>query len=738
MRNISLFNTGWFFTKTQVNPETANTVQGKAVALPHTWNALDGQDGGNDYYRGTCWYSKQFTKPALVAGEELWLEFGAVNMIADVTLNGVPLAHHKGGYSTFRVNLTPALQEDNLLFVCADNSYHNSVYPQKADFTFYGGIYRDVKLITVPASHFALGYYGSPGIQATPEITGTSAKVTITVRLENTPDGTPVTLAVEGVATVTATAQNGKASAIIPINNVHLWQGVEDPYLYTATASLPSSGDTISTRFGCRAFHFDTEKGFYLNGRSYPLCGASRHQDWQGTGSALTPAMHLKDMQILQEMGANTIRLAHYQHDQYFYNLCDETGMVVWAEIPYISQHMPTANENTLTQMTELVVQNYNHPSIICWGLSNEITAASDITDDLIENHKNLNQLCHRLDTTRPTTMAHVFMLPTNHELVQLADICSYNLYYGWYLGELENNDEWFDEFHRKYPNTVIGLSEYGADANPQYQTAQPERGDYTEAYQAEYHEHMLAMWAKRPYIWAMHVWNMFDFAADGRDEGGKHGINQKGLVTFDREIKKDAFYIYKAYLAKAPFVHLCGSRYVDRPEPVTCIKVYSNLPQVTLLVDGQALATKSGNKVFTFEVPIRTEHVIEARAQGVSDTMLIRKVAAPNPGYVLPGAVIINWFEAEGLQVRAGYYSIKDTLGDIKKSPQGAAILDAMMQKVVAARGDVAQGVQMPKEMQKLIDKTTLEKLLKQTGEAMRPEDIVQLNQTLNQIPKV
>lgn len=737
MRKVEIFNENWFFTKDNFNPAEGITA-GDGITLPHTWNAQDGQDGGNDYYRGKCWYTKQFSKPAIGPDEETWLEFGGVNMVAEVYLNGTLLTRHEGGYSTFRVNVTDALQENNLLAVSADNSRSRTVYPQKADFTFYGGIYRDVKLITLPKSHFSLGYHGGPGIQVTPQMEGTTAKVAIDTWLESTPDGTKLTLAVQGAGQAEAIVQEGKASAVITIENARLWNGIEDPYLYTAIAELPDSSDRVEARFGCRTFGIDPDKGFFLNGRSYPLCGAARHQDREDVGYALTTQMHREDMELLKEMGANTVRLAHYQHDQYFYDLCDEAGMVVWAEIPYISEHMAEANENTVSQMTELVVQNYNHPSIVCWGLSNEITSSGGESEDLVENHKRLNALCHKLDSTRPTTMAHVFMLPTSSELVTLPDIRSYNLYYGWYLGEPQDNDKWFDDFHEKYPGVAIGLSEYGADANPQYQTNNAERGDYTETYQAEYHEHMLAMWAKRPYIWAMHVWNMFDFAADGRDEGGKHGINQKGLLTFDRKIKKDAFYIYKAYLSKTPFVHLCGSRYVDRPEDVTTIKVYSNQPQVALYVDGKEFAVLQADKVFSFEVPLVRQHTIEAKAGDCADSIQIRKVEQPNPDYMLPGAVVINWFDREDMEIKEGFYSIKDTMADIKKSPQGAALLNAMMQKAVAARGDVAQGVQIPEEMQRMMDQTPLEKMLKQVGEVMSPEDIVQLNKVLCKIPKV
>ena len=732
MRKTEIFNENWEFIK-----ESNRT----NVTLPHTWNDKDGQDGGNDYYRGTCQYIKSFRIPPMNQNDEAWLEFRGAAMTAEVFLNGVSLAKHEGGYSTFRVNLTDELKEDNVLTVSVDNSANRMVYPQKADFTFYGGIYRDVYLITLPKSHFSLGYHGGPGIQVTPKVADSEAEVKFDVWTENTADGTPISFSIRELGEAgkaTAKIHNGHASVTVKIPNVRPWDGINDPYLYTATAKFADGSDKVESRFGCRSFLFDADKGFFLNGRSYPLCGVSRHQDREGAGNALTPKMHREDMKLIQEIGANTIRLAHYQHDQYFYDLCDEAGMIVWAEIPYITEHMPEANENTASQLKELVVQNYNHPSVVCWGLSNEITVTGGVNDDIIENHKRLNELCHSLDSTRPTTMAHVFMLPIDNELVTLPDICSYNLYYGWYLGEVTDNDEWFDRFHKMYPAQVIGLSEYGADANPRYQTSNPERGDYSETYQAEYHEHMLKMWQERPYIWAMHVWNMFDFAADGREEGGKRGINQKGLVSFDRKMKKDAFYIYKAYLSKEPFVHICGRRYIDRCEDLTKIKVYSNQPEVTLYMDGKEIASQKSSKVFVFEVPISERHNIEAKAEACSDSINLRKAHAPNIEYRHLGREVTNWFDSDKLIIKEGYYSIKDKIADIKKSPEAAAILGALMSRAQAARGDVAKNVQIPEEMQRILDQTPLEKMLKQVGEILTGDDVSKINNALSKIPKM
>ena len=562
-----------------------------------------------------------------------------------------------------------------------------------------------------------------------------SAAVTVEAACENTPDGTEVLFAIEGVGEQTAAVQGGKAVTVFHIENVHLWDGVVDPYLYSVAASLPD-GDAVAVNFGCRKIDFKPDTGFWLNGRNVRLVGAARHQDRAGIGNALTAAEHEEDMQILRDMGANTVRLAHYQHAQYFYDLCDKYGLVAWAEIPYITEHMPEATANTLSQMEELVLQNYNHPSIICWGLSNEITVTTGVTENLTANHRLLNDLCHRLDATRPTTMAHAFMLDPNDPFVQLPDICSYNLYYGWYLGELQQNDEFFDTFHKNHPDRVIGLSEFGADANPAYQSARPERGDWSESYQAVYHEHMLKMWSERPYIWAMHVWNGFDFGADGRGEGGKPGQNQKGLVTFDRKTKKDAYFIYKAYLSSDPFVHLCGRRYVHRTESQTEIKVYSNQPRVTLLVDGKEFAAQDGDKIFKFTVPISGTHEIKAVAGGCTDCMTITKADKPDPTYRAEGQVE-NWFDKPEELMKEGYYSIMDSMETLQKSPAANKLLSSLMVKASNAYGDVAKNVKMPPEMERQMARTSLRSILKQVAKSITPADVQQLNAALNKIKK-
>ncbi len=653
-------------------------------------------------------------------------------MTAHIYVNDRLLAHHQGGYSTFRINITDVLSEQNTIVAALNNEDNNTCYPQKADFTFYGGLYRMVNLIVVPETHFELDYCGTPGIKVTPQVDLENHKASVTVEAWVSADD-QVTFTVDGQSQTVLSVEK-HAQATFMIENVHLWDGLRDPYLYTASASL-ESGDEVSTRFGCRKFHIDPQKGFFLNGHSYPLRGVSRHQDFKGVGNALTMEHHKKDMEIILELGATTLRLAHYQHAQEFYDLCDECGLILWAEIPYITMHMKNARANTLTQMEELVVQNYNHPSIITWGLSNEITAASAVNEDLLENHTQLNDLCHKLDPTRPTTMANVFMLETDSPILEIPDINSYNLYFGWYLGELEQTDDFFDEYHEKYPDRVIGFSEYGADANPQYQSAAPEKGDYTESYQALYHEHMLQMIEARPYLWATHVWNLFDFAADGRDEGGKHGENQKGLVTMDRKLKKDAFYLYKAAWNQTDtFVHLCGRRYADRVEETTEIKVYSNQPEVTLFVDGTAFATVSGKTIFKFQVPITGTHTITAKADSCEDSITIRRVAEENPDYIfVKRAPVTNWFDTDDLNPDC--FSINDRLADIRENPRAGAIIDQMMSQGASERGDVADAVKDNPALQRMMGRMTLVSLLKQSG--ADDESIKQLNRVLQDIKK-
>ena len=670
MRTVFNLNANWLFVKDCAD---ITVRQGEQVNLPHSWNAIDGQDGGNDYFRGSCLYVKTLKKAELPAADRYYLELKGANSSAEVFVGGKKLATHHGGYSTWRVDITDALEAESDLAVVVDNAANETVYPQMADFTFYGGLYRDVNLIAVSQSHFDLDYFGSQGIKVTPTVEGTNAHVQVETFLTNPKAGQTVRYTIyDARETVIAQAESQEGAAKMVIENVHLWHGRKDPYLYCCEAELVENGeviDNVCTRFGCRTFRIDPEKGFILNGEEYPLRGVSRHQDRWGFGNALLPEHHIEDMDLICEVGATTIRLAHYQHDQFFYDLCDERGMVIWAEIPYISRHMATGRENTITQMTELVAQNYNHPSIVVWGLSNEISIAGS-DEDLLENHRILNELCHKMDSTRLTTIAAVSMCKMEDPYLQIPDVVSYNHYFGWYGGDTSMNGPWFDKFHAMHPNIPIGCSEYGCEAL-NWHTSDPRQGDYTEEYQAFYHEELIKQLFTRKYMWATHVWNMFDFGADARAEGGENGQNHKGLVTFDRKYKKDSFYAYKAWLSDEPFVHLCSKRYIDRVEDVTKVTVYSNQPEVELFVNGQSVGKKTApDHFFYFEVPNVGESTLVAKAGELTDEGKIRKVAEMNMDYVLRevGAVL-NWFDVEAPE---GRFCLNDKISDIMSCTRG------------------------------------------------------------------
>ena len=754
MRTIKNINADWLFSKTAASAPVSLPADWESINLPYTWNGKDGQDGGNDYYHGTCFFAKSIKADELPEGDEKYIQFDGVNSSCEVFWNGKSICRHDGGYSTFRAEIKDT-KDENILAVAVDNSPNDKVYPQNADFTFYGGIYRDVTLIGVPENHFDLDYYGSPSIMVTPEIKGADAEIEIKTFIKDD-DNCKVRYEIIADGEVIACQEkDGDDEAEITIKNVHLWDGLNDPYLYTAKATLICDGkevDEISTRFGCRTFKIDPEKGFILNGREYPLRGVSRHQDRPEIGNALLPEHHKEDLDLILEVGATTIRLAHYQHSQVFYDLCDEAGLILWAEIPYISKHMPNGYDNTVSQMKELIVQNYNHPSIVVWGLSNEITIAGAADPDLIRNHKKLNELCHEMDKTRLTTVASVTMCPIDAEYVHISDVLSYNHYFGWYGGDTSMNGPWFDDFHKKYPNKAIGISEYGCEALD-WHTSNPVQGDYTEEYQSYYHEELIKQIADRPYLWATHVWNMFDFAADARAEGGENGMNHKGLVTFDRKYKKDSFYAYKAWLNPQPMVHICSKRYIDRVEDVTKVTVYSNQPEVELFANGVSIGKQSKGKYpfFCFEVKNEGETTLTVKAGELEDTATIRKVDKPNEAYIMKEeGEVINWFD---ITMPDGYFSINDTIGDIMSTFGGKLTMVKILLKIKNAMtsgkekdGKKGGGLEvagfqismgMIKNVYGMAKGFTVKRVFSMLGGKFTKEQILEINTMLNKVKK-
>ena len=729
------------------------------VALPHTWNNIDGQDGMADgpYWRGLGCYHLELPNPT--EGKKQYIEFQGANHVATVYCNGREMGCHKGGFSTFRFDLTPAMKPaDNILTVEVTNAV-SDIYPQNADFTFYGGLYRAVNFIEVTPAHFDLLKDGTSGVFVTPRANGMTRVDLFPVGAE----GCTVKVALKDAEgnVVAQSAADAAAHTVIKIKvkEPHLWNSMEDPYCYTCEATIEKDGavlDAVTETYGYRSFHVDPDKGFFLNGKSYPLHGVSRHQDRQDMGWAITPKEHEEDIALIKEVGANTIRLAHYQHDQYFYNLCDHTGFVLWAEIPFISQFIPTqeAHDNTISQMTELIAQNYNHPSIFFWGISNEITIAGE-SEALYQNLTELNALAKKLDPSRLTTMAQVSMVPMDSEHTYITDLQSYNHYFGWYVGDVEDNGPWLDKFHALNPDRCLGVSEYGAENILKWHTAYPDNHDYTEEYASHYHHEMLKTFATRPYLWATHVWNMFDFAADARDEGGVQGRNNKGLVTYDRKTKKDAFYIYQAYWTTKPMVHVCGERFVDRAPDERFIDVYTNCDEVTLYVNGEAVATKAAvdHEVLFENVALRDgDNVITARSGDVEgNTITVRPVAEHNYAYDVPeGNQGANWFDdpaavaaRKAMKFPAGYYSIKYKVSVLMANPETAKVLQGAMAQILG--GTSFSMMNDAEKFDKSDDNPMagfygmmrLSVLMKMAGKSVTAEMKQQINDALIQIKK-
>lgn len=753
MRNIININDNWLFSKNNADFEKVN--------IPHTWNNFDGQDGGSDYLRQKCYYKKVLNLLSLNGKQKVFLEFQGVNHIANVTFNGIHLGEHRGGFSTFRYNITNLIIDgENTIEVEVDNSPDLPVYPQQADFTFFGGIYRDVNIIEVGNTHFDLEFFGSTGVYITPKLVGVNAEISVLSYLKGYFYNTQVKINVldkdNKVVTTVSTPAKKELTQTIYLENINLWNGCsseDGAYLYSLQIQIIKDDtlleDTLTIPFGIRDFEVDVDKGFILNGEQYPLHGVSRHQDKQDKGWAISKQDQDLDIELIKEIGANTIRLAHYQHNQYFYDLCDQEGMVVWAEIPFITVFLdnPDAIENTKTQMCELVLQNYNHPSICFWGISNEITIAGE-SDALVENQKALVEIIKKYDNTRLTTLANVSFVEMQSEQNNLTDIVGYNHYFGWYMGDLEDNEKWIDEFHEKYPNRPLAITEYGAEGIVTLHTETPACKDYTEEYHATYHEHMLKIFQTRHFLWGTYQWNMFDFACDGRDEGGVAGRNNKGLVSFDRKTKKDAFYLYKAYWNETEkFVHLCGRRFVDRDLEETTIKAYSNENEVTLLVNGVEVEKQTSGKVFVFKnVKLKKgENTIRAVTTNNTDEITLKLVDEPNPSYVLPkeendgGERAKNWFldlqyeikSNDELTFNEGYFSVKDTIEEILSHSQAGVVLRDLMEAVASSGAKINDG------MMKMLGKMPLEVVFKMAGRKLPDGSKILINTKLQSIMK-
>ena len=721
MREIISLNENWTLSFPKGERPT------EQVTLPHTWNAVDGMDGNGSYLRTTGVYTRTFTQPKQpLAGGRTYVEVLAAALAATVKVNGQVATTHEGGFSIFRADVTDLCHEgDNELTIEVSNEDTPSMYPASADFTFYGGLYRGVNLISVPNAHFDLDYYGGPGIMVTPVPTEDGgANFTIKSFVTNPADDLTVLYSIEdcfGREVASAVRGSAETEVTIYVPDAQLWS-MDEPNLYTVTATLQRNNeavDEIYANVGVRSFKVTPNEGFSINGVPTPLRGVSRHQDRVFEGNALTPEEHYEDAMLIKELGANTIRLAHYQHSQDFYDACDEIGFAVWAEIPFISvfKKGEGAHTHVMEEMKELIIQNYNHPSIMFWGISNEILIGG-ISQELVDTHHDLEKLCKELDPTRLTTIAHVSHTPVDGPMHHITDLESYNHYFGWYGGKMEQNGPWLDKFHAEHPDICIGISEYGTEGIINWHSNDPQCKDYTEEYQALYHEHLAQVFEDRPWVWATHCWNMFDFGCAARSEGGVAGRNNKGLMTIDRKTKKDSYFVYQAYWSKLPMVHIAGRRHAQRAGETTEIKVYSNQDTVVLYVNGKEVGQQTAHRVFKFNVALEEGfNTILAVAGDVKDSITLEKVEKEPDYYTLPEfnerqEGVANWFKQVGsLDLKApmefpeGYYSIKDSMEDLSKNEEALALATRAVK--LATNFDIKPGVGMWDMMKRMTPET-------------------------------
>lgn len=619
---------GWSFQRSDIrwaeHPRYVETGW-STVTLPHTWNGQDGQDGGNNYYRGVGWYRKRITVPREHDGKECYLTLEGASLIADVYVNGIQAGRHVGGFAGFAVRLTDHLRvgEENLLAIKVSNAQSIDTPPFSGDFTVCGGLYRKAFLTIVDRVHVALDDFGSSGVYLTQRgLTDESASVVATVKVRNDGDAPEQVMAQvelldatgKAVATqvVTATVpphSTQPAVATLAIERPHRWDGVRDPYLYRARASIAAGGvavDHVEQPVGLRTVRYDPENGFFLNERPYDLHGVGLHQGRQDRGWAVRDSEIDEDVAMIRELGATFVRLAHYQHHQRTYDLFDRAGILCWTEVP-LTQVLGLAAfaANSEQQLRELIRQNYNHPSVLCWGLFNELGSKPEE----VALVKRLIEVAREEDDTRVSVGA-TYQPDDAAAITHLTEVVSFNKYYGWYIPGLDQFGPWCDKFHRLFPQKPFGITEYGVSGNiaqheskpsePAFSIASIKLQPHTEEYHTYFHERAWKQLAARPYLWCKTMWVMFDFASDARTEGSMPGITGFGLVTADRKTKKDAFFWYQANWSSAPVLHITGRRFVKRPERVQEVTVYANADSVALRINGtQVPALTSTDRIF-------------------------------------------------------------------------------------------------------------------------------------------
>lgn len=658
----------------------------KTVCLPHTWYRDENP------YRGLTLYEKEVTvDPAWPC---LFVDIPAADQQALVFAGDALIADHKGGYSAFRGEVPEKLIRAGrfTLRIFVSNEANDEISPLAGDFAVYGGLYRGVHLIASEKTHFDYLYFGTNGITARTAVAENGmGKLFVTPHVKKERDAavavryTLFNAAGEVKSQVTGGPGEEK---ILGISSPHLWDGKLDPYLYTLRAELLADGrlsDQMEEHIGFRSVCVRADSGFFLNGRHLRLNGVACHQDRAGVYSAKQLLDIDRDFVFVDEIGANALRLSHYQHPQRAYDLADQKGYLVWAEIPLLK--LPSSDAvlaNAKQQLQELILQNIHHPSVFCWGIQNEIGMYDDAAY-MYDALRALKGEAKQLDPERPVTGANLYTVKAGSGLNAVTDMTGYNIYFGWYYGQMQDYDAFLDRLHAKRPELPLGISEYGVDASPKLHSADPKVRDYSEEYQALFHETVYPIFRKKPYLWGSFVWNLFDFASPMRHEGGSVNRNQKGLVTFDRMVRKDAFYYYKAQWSDDPFVHICSRRFQFRTESVITVKLYTNQKSVRLTINGTAIGEKAndGNGTIVFEEVFLQvgENRIEAVSGTLRDACVFLRTDKPEESYVLPdsgaGRTVRNWFLAEDDIIREGYHSIKDTAKDLLKDDRSRAVIE-------------------------------------------------------------
>lgn len=617
-RSVESFNSGWSFKKAPAEKELAVNARKwdsgwSEVEIPHTWNAKDMQVQADNFYEGAAYYKKQYFFPTELKGKRVFLRFEGVGSCAEVFVNGMLATSHKGGYSAFACEISPLLKagEENEIIVKADNKSRPDVIPINHNlFGVYGGIYRPVWLIVTEPYNISVTDCASPGVYVTQKnVSKKQADVNVKVKLDNgTLQPAPVTLQntiynQEGKQIATQSrsfelsAQGEQAyESSFTIKNPTLWQGRENPYLYKVVSRLIKDGrviDEMVQPLGLRKYEIVAGKGFYLNGEKYPMYGVTRHQDWWGLGSALKNENHDFDLATIMDVGATTVRFAHYQQSDYLYSRCDSLGLIIWAEIPFVNRVSGEEAENCRNQLREMIRQSFNHPSIYVWGLHNEVYQPHQYTKELTQS---LHDLAKTEDPDRYTVSVNGYG-HMEHPVNLVADIQGMNRYFGWYEKKIQDIKPWVENLEKEYPHQKLMLTEYGADANLNHQTEY--LGDalnwtkefYPETFATKTHEYQWSVIAAHPYIIASYLWNTFDFCAPMWVRGGVPARNMKGLVTFDRKVKKDSYFWYKANWSKDPVLFLTQRRNWDREKKETSVTVYSNIGTPKVYLNGKELS---------------------------------------------------------------------------------------------------------------------------------------------------